>query len=481
MKKRSVVFCIIMAVSIQAFALTNNEIAMFKKLQKKWEQKEEKLFKQRSRVKASDPRYTKITKEIIKAGYWADYYKEAQTDKSTTWYIITNTIVWSAQDLQETASIMWNNSENLLEKAYTGKWTDLLKDSADSLMRQKIRKMMRRTFQGKTYPDIEDYIFTKFISPQLNKSKMDEYAEQSFGKAKDKLKDAYVDEVKRQAKSRSKADLEKYGKEIAGRVGGAVDAAEFTIDMVQKYIMWDEAQPTIENMLASIQKISKREKCSHIKAFNIYLGKEKMTENAADSGKQKFDPANPPEYYVDPAVYKPSTSSYKWDKLFSRAIPSGAVKDKNSSERYYALNIDDKMCAWIYKGRSISTWDLKAPFEKNTVFEISQYLFYSNLSIQTAQHIAYDKNLSIKKEFTEDGKISQYMIVHLRKEGNDHSVAYAVVFTFDSNGKIVSEKIYSVMTQVVTVNFKTDTGKAETVTKHKPGSMPGLQFAIEDK
>ena len=311
---------------------------------------------------------------------------------------------------------------------------------------------------------------------------MDEYAEQSFGKAKDKLKDAYVDEVKRQAKSRSKGELEKYGKEIAGRVGGAVDAAEFTIDMVQKYVMWDEAQPTIENMLASIQQISKREKCSHIKAFNIYLGKEKMTETAADPGTQKFNPADPPEHYVDPAEYKPDTRSYKWNELLGKVnFPSGAKKEEYSWGGY-SLTTEKGMCAFVnVNGKCLGTWDTNAPFEKNTVFEISSYNFYSNASVKWAQHVDYKKRLSIQKEFSEKGKISQYMIVHLLMKGNEHSVAHAVVFTFDSNGKIVSEKIYSGMTHVVTVNFNTDTGKAETVTKHKPGSMPGLKFEISGK
>jgi hypothetical protein len=156
-----------------------------------------------------------------------------------------------------------------------------MKDAVDSLMRQKIRAMMRNTF-GTEYRTIEDHIISHFISPKIDSSKTQEYAQEAFGKVKDGLQDMYVEEVKRQAVGKTAEELKAYGDKIASRVGGAVSAAEFTFDMVQKYVMWDDAQATIQNLLSAIQKFQNREQCSVIKAFNIYLGKEEMTKAATE-------------------------------------------------------------------------------------------------------------------------------------------------------------------------------------------------------
>jgi hypothetical protein len=123
---------------------------------------------------------------------------------------------------------------------------------------------------------------SNFISPKIDSSKTQEYAQEAFGKVKDGLQDMYVEEVKRQAVGKTAEELKAYGDKIASRVGGAVSAAEFTFDMVQKYVMWDDAQATIQNLLSAIQKFQNREQCSVIKAFNIYLGKEEMTKAATE-------------------------------------------------------------------------------------------------------------------------------------------------------------------------------------------------------
>ncbi|MFA5097772.1 MAG: hypothetical protein WC490_04000 [Candidatus Margulisiibacteriota bacterium] len=329
MKKIIPVLLAASLISSMAFALTGHEIEMFKKLQNKWESKGKALMAQRNSVKPLDPRYTDLTKQIIKADYWENYYREAQIDRSTAWEIIKNTAVWSAQDVAEMSSIMWEKSEDLLSKVYEAKWSDLMKDAADSLMRQKLRKMMRDEFGGKTYEQIEDHIIDNFVLPKLDKSKVRELAEQAFGKAKDALKDAYVEEVKRQAKSRTKEQLQEYGEAIAKRVGGALDAAEFTVDMVQKYVLWDEAQPAVKNMLSQIQKISVREKCSHIKAFNIYLGKEKMTANpeekpSADKSEKPAATPAPEAEKTAPAAAEPKKTSAPSEKT---AASGGNYRD----------------------------------------------------------------------------------------------------------------------------------------------------------
>ncbi len=282
-RTRIVVFTLllILVMSSPLYALTQHEIDMFKTLEAKWKTRAATLIAERSSVSPSDPRYTELTKLIVQADYKENYYKEAQIDRSSMWVVLTNTIVWSASDLAETATIMWSTSENLLENLYTANWTDILKDTADALMRQKVRKMIRETF-GSENSAIEDHIISNFISPKLEKSKTQEYAEEAFGKVKDGLKDAYTDEVKRQAVGKTASELKEYGEKIAERVGGAVDAAEFTIDMVQKYVMWDDAQVTIQNMLSAIKTIQTREKCSLVKAFNVYLGKEELTKPKPD-------------------------------------------------------------------------------------------------------------------------------------------------------------------------------------------------------
>lgn len=279
-------------------AVTSHELAMFEQLQKKWKIEGQALLDQRSTIPATNPQYTELTKKIVKAQYWEDYYKEAKIDKSSWWNIIANTVVWSMQDLSETALIMWESSENLLEKMYSANWSGLLKDAVDSLMRQKIRTLIRETFGGE-YRIIEDHIIQNFILPKIESSKTQEYAQEAFGKVKEGLKDAYVEEVKRQAATLSKDKLKSYGETIAKRVGGAVDAAEFTIDMVQKYVLWDEAQGTIENMLSAIQNIQSREQCSVIKAFNIYLGKEEMTQKPVETTVKQEN--KPPTNLSSPA------------------------------------------------------------------------------------------------------------------------------------------------------------------------------------
>ena len=192
----------------QLFALTQNELAMFKTLESKWKQQGDALLQERSTVGASDPRYTELTKQIIKADYKESYYKEAQIDKSSMWVILTNTIIWSASDIAETANIMWDTSENLLQNIYTANWTALLKDTADALMRQKVRTMIRETFSQENRT-IEDHILANFIMPKLEKSKTDGYAQQAYETVKEGLKDAYVDEVKRQAVGKSSEELKK--------------------------------------------------------------------------------------------------------------------------------------------------------------------------------------------------------------------------------------------------------------------------------
>lgn len=338
MKKILLLIFVLLLPHGPAAALTQHEISMFKKLQSKWERKSTVLMRQRSKLKGRDPAYTRLTKKIIKANYWSNYYTEAQIDKSTIWTIIKNTFVWTAQDLAEIGSIMWDSSEGLIQNLYEGKWTDILKSTTDSLMRQKIRKLIRNKFDGKAYKQIEDHIMDKFILPKLDKSKLHEYAETAFGKAKDKLQDAYVEEVKRQAASRSKAELQKYGEQIAARVGGAVSAAEFTLDMVQKYVMWNDAQKTITSMLSHIEKVKKRERCSYVKAFNIYLGKEKMTATAKKTKALKPDkPGKNPlsfhPHFVDPASVDKTAPTLK--RALGEVTGSGKRKSFKSPNQCY--------------------------------------------------------------------------------------------------------------------------------------------------
>ena len=266
---------------VPLFALTQHEIDMFNTLETKWKERNQALLQERNTLNVDDPRYLELTKAIVEANYKEQYYREAKIDRSSMWVVLTNTFVWSVSDLAETASIMWEQGEGILEKVYSANWSDLMKDAVDSLMRQKIRALIRDTFAAE-YRTIEDHIMSNFISPKIDSSKTQQYAQEAFGKVKDNLKDIYVEEVKRQAVGKSAEELKAYGEKIASRVGGAVSAAEFTIDMVQKYVMWDDAQVTIQNLLSAIQNIKNREQCSVIKAFNIYLGKEEMTRPAVE-------------------------------------------------------------------------------------------------------------------------------------------------------------------------------------------------------
>ena len=268
---------LLMLVALPLSALTDHEIAMFKRLEEKWEQSYHTLLSERASVPVDDSRYTELSKQLARAQYWSSYYREGQVDRSSWLTIIGNTIVWTATDLVEIAGIMWEQNDDLLEKIFTGKWADLMKDTVDSLMRQKIRSAMRDTFGGASHGEIEDHIFDRFIAPKLDLSSIQQLADKSFAMAKDGLKDAYVTEVKRQAQHLGRDELQALGGELAQRVGGAVDAAEFTIDMAQKYVMWNEAQPTIAAMLSHIQQIALREECSHLRAFAIYLGKEELS------------------------------------------------------------------------------------------------------------------------------------------------------------------------------------------------------------
>lgn len=281
---------LIVSICMPLSALTSHEVEMFTQLEQRWNSRYDQLLEQRSAVSVDDPKYVELSKDLVKAQYWSGYYQEAQIDKSSWWNIITNTITWTVNDLIEIATIMWENNDDLLEKIYTGKWADLMRDTVDGLMRQKLRASMRSHFGGNTYSTIENHIFTNFISPKLSPSLVEQLADKAFSTAKDGLKDAYVNEVKRHAKGLDEKGLTALGGKLAEQVGGAVDAAEFTIDMAQKYVLWQEAQPAVESMLSHIQQIATREKCSHLKAFDIYLGKEQLTVPV----EVKTEPPPPP-------------------------------------------------------------------------------------------------------------------------------------------------------------------------------------------
>lgn len=487
MMKKIIITFLVIAFSVpHAMALTSHEIAMFKKLERKWTMRERVLMKQRSRIKGSDPRYTELTKKIIKAAYWQKYYRDAQVDKSTTWHIIKNTVVWSAQDLVEMGSIMWNESENLMEKLYTGNWTDLLKDAAESLMKQKVRKMVRERF-GKSYPDMEQYIYTQFIAPKVDKSKLHQYAEDSFNKAKDRLKDAYVEEVKRQAKSRSKEELERYGKNIAKRVAGAVDAAEFSIDMVQKYVMWNDAQAAISNMLSHIKRIQKRESCSVVKAFNIYKGKEKMTAVQPAGGSGAFNPDKPPRYYIDPA--RLSTRAYTMNTLIGKIRkPANVTRHEYfGGDPYYYKDSAGQSVLYIKTKNSkvVEARGLNAPFERNRIFKYSTYTFYPSGMIRYADHNDYKRYWQFMKKYRANGIISEYKIARYPngcKGMNDsYSMVHGVIFQFDARGRIVAEKLYHGKHHRVTVTFNRKSGKPEKVIVHEEGSMPVFTFPAQYK
>ena len=336
-------------------AITQSELDMFKTLEGKWKQSAESLYAQRSAVSAEDPRYTELTKQIIKAEYKVNYYKEAQIDRSSMWVILKNTVMWSAADLAETASIMWDTSENLMEKIYTANWSDLLKDTADALMRQKVRAMIREKFSQENRA-IEDHIISSFISPKLDKSKTQEYAEKAFSQVKDGLKDAYVEEAKRQAVTKTAGELKAYGEKIAERVGGAVDAAEFTIDMVQKYVMWDDAQVAISSMLSAIQTIQKREECSIVKAFNIYLGKEKMTKPEVSATETA---------QVQPATPDGSPVAESSPEIETKPQEDDEVLWKEASEERFASRTGEQVIAELIE----PDWNVKHTFAGDIYYD----------------------------------------------------------------------------------------------------------------
>lgn len=158
-----IILVLIVLMCMPLSALTSHEIEMFTQLEQRWHSRYDQLLEQRASVSAEDPRYIELSKELVKAQYWKGYYQEAQIDRSSWWHIITNTITWTANDLLEISTIMWENNDDLLEKIYTGRWADLMRDTVDGLMRQKLRASMRAHFGGKTYSTIENHIFTTFI------------------------------------------------------------------------------------------------------------------------------------------------------------------------------------------------------------------------------------------------------------------------------------------------------------------------------
>ena len=383
------VVCVMSFCVLPLSAITQSELAMFKTLEGKWKQSAEGLYAQRSAISAEDPRYTELTKLIIKAEYKVDYYREAQIDRSSMWVILKNTVMWSAADLAETASIMWDTSENLLEKIYTANWSDLLKDTADALMRQKVRAMIRETLSQENRA-IEDHIINSFILPKLEKSKTQEYAEEAFSKVKDGLKDAYVEEAKRQAVSKSSEELKAYGEKIAERVGGAVTAAEFSIDMVQKYVMWDDAQAAISTMLSAIQTIQKREECSVIKAFNIYLGKEEMTKPEEPAAVAEQEPA------AVPASYQAAESS---SEVETKPQKDDEVLWKEASEERFASRTGEQVIAELIE----PDWNMKHTFAGDIYYDRNGSPRYQvkrwSESSEFAGQVVYIQGLNAPRHF----------------------------------------------------------------------------------
>lgn len=370
-------------------AITQSELDMFRTLEGRWRQSSENLYRERDAVAADDPRYMELTQKIIKAEYKVNYYKEAQIDRSSMWVVLKNTIMWSASDLAETASIMWDTSENLLEKIYTANWSDLLKDTADALMRQKVRAMIRDTFSQENRA-IEDHIISSFILPKLEKSKTQEFAQEAFSKVKDGLKDAYVEEAKRQAVTKTAGELKAYGDRIAERVGGAVGAAEFTIDMVQKYVMWDDAQATIRTMLSAIQTIQKREECSVVKAFNIYLGKEEMTKpvEAAAVAEQE-----------QPAVPASSQASESSSEVETIPQKDDEVLWKVASEERFASRTGEQVIAELIE----PDWNVKHTFTGDIYYDRNGSPRYQvkrwSQSSEFAGQVVYIQGLNSPRHF----------------------------------------------------------------------------------
>ncbi|MBN2859135.1 MAG: hypothetical protein JXK93_02590 [Sphaerochaetaceae bacterium] len=388
--KKVLIFLGILSIGLSPLlAITQSELDMFRTLEGRWRQSSDNLYKERDAIGADDPRYMELTKQIIKAEYKVNYYKEAQIDRSSMWVILKNTVMWSASDLAETASIMWDTSENLLEKMYTANWSDLLKDTADALMRQKVRAMIRETFSQENRA-IEDHIIGTFISPKLEKSKTEEYAEAAFSKVKDGLKDAYVEEAKRQAVTKTAGELKAYGEKIAERVGGAVSAAEFTIDMVQKYVMWDDAQVTIRSMLSAIQTIQRREECSVVKAFNIYLGKEEMTKPevpAADTVQ------------VQPAVPASSPDTDMISEAETKPQETEEILWKEASEERFASRTPEQVIAEYID----PAWSLKHTYVGDIYYDLNGSPRYQvkrwSESSEFAGQVLYIQGINTPKHF----------------------------------------------------------------------------------
>ena len=325
--------------------------------------------------------------------------------------------------------------------------------------------MIRAQFDGKNYQQIEDHTYDQFIAPKVDKSKAHEYAEEAFGKAKDKLKDAYIEEVKRQATTRSKKELESYGKKIAERVSGAIDAAEFSIAMIQKYVMWNDAQRTISTMLNHIKKIKMREKCSYVKAFNIYLGKEKMSSKSQRGSKKNKKGKNPLSFhpnYVDPMSPKINKKPPTLQEALSE-IPSGYKRSPyRSPNQCYDAFLDKKGkpsgCVILYSKCTKKIAHITTSYKK--YYKVTA--FHANQKASSQEYktsYPHNKRIGIMRAWLQNGSISHWLRykngellteIRFNYGGKPSTVYYyeggkktgAIRYSYSGNGARLIEAMY---------------------------------------
>lgn len=248
-------------------------------------------------------KYYELNKKmaIYKDKMWK--YNEAQKYNTHFLYVIKDTVIWSAQDAWEMATILFNT--NTLNQIISQEWTSLVKSSYDAMFKMKIRKMIKETLgYDKNISGLEDQLMA-IILPDVQKSELWKKIEQGADKGLDKLKEQYQQaamknfkkEWLKKTKGMNKKSIEnmakKHGAKIMTAATRIIDSVNFTADILQKVYFWNEYEPSIRKILAQILLIKNKyiasgQSLSGEDLYLVWSGKKKIPLVAKKTNQGKL-------------------------------------------------------------------------------------------------------------------------------------------------------------------------------------------------
>ncbi len=312
---KTAIFSILLFVVVSPlFAIPFSQVMDLKRYEKMARSRFMELGRQRKELAmdlthTNDVNHKKYREFTHKMAYYKDkmwQFHEAQNYDTHVFYVVRDTLVWSAQDAWEMGKILFNT--NTLKRIIKQEWTDLIKSTYDAMFRMKIRKIIKEELGCDSVKGLEDTLMG-MVLPEVQKSENWKKIEGGADKALDKLKEKYEQAAMRRFKAEwlkktkgmNKEAVEKmatkYGKEVMESATKSIDAFNFTSDIAQKIYFWNEYEPVIRNTVAQIKLMKNRyaakdQNLSCEDIYQVWAGKKKIPLQKTNHLKELTDIKN---------------------------------------------------------------------------------------------------------------------------------------------------------------------------------------------